>query len=251
MGLFMVKKMKVKKDKLSLRGALTPSEDPTDVKVFDQSDKDSALSAVKTLRGYLLQLKDEIYRALDAGCENFTCFNAVDGGAHNSQLIDKPSLFLEQAYALQQFDTHGQAIENRKQSYIAAGLAISKFCDTHSGRLDADQQFLNDAGKMVGAINSAVSQLNRVEALINSGKNELVGAAIPGIQGCFQAVTDSAEESQFIKVIPNQKLIMQWLSSIVDAISTFFSAVKNVAKSKDAVDKALFQEMRSGYEPKM
>jgi hypothetical protein len=115
--------------------------------------------------------------------------------------------------------------------------------------LNGDQKFLNDAGKMIGAINSSLSQLNRVEDLITSDKYELAAAAIPVLQGCFEAVNDSARSSLFIEVIPNQNFIMKLLFSFAHVISSLISNIKNLAKSKDEVDKELFQEMRSTYKP--
>lgn len=242
--------MQVKTDKLTLQGALSPREDPSDVVDWTETDSSSALSEIVKIRGYLEQLKNEIYQAIDAGYEDVSCFNEIGNATTHHCFNQKPSIFFEAAYAMQTFDEQGSPLENRRQPFINAGEFLNEyFKNTNLATLDADQRFLNDAGKMIGAINSSLSQLNRVESHINQKNHTSASAGAGAISGCIQAIIESSREASFIKLVPNQTTIEKMLASLREGFESFKSFFKNINKSTNVIHKDQCEEMKSNYPP--
>ncbi len=108
---------------------------------------------------------------------------------------------------------------------------------------------------MIAAINTALSQLNKVEAglTIAASKQDMdvyeeAGAKFNEIPSTIKVVFDTAEKSNLVKVIPNQTVLQKlWsgLSDIANKIKGFFT---NLSKSDSQQYKEKFTAVRDKYE---
>lgn len=157
--------MKLKQSKLKIPN-LTSDEDELviDASIIE-ANKEQLEQYLAITQSHLEQLKREIYSVLDTGFQDPHGYKVLG----TNKTIVKPSDFLEKAYTIQlssQSDS-GKHIENRHQDYINAGLAFSAYCNENSDTLDADTILLNDAGKLIGVINSILSSIIRIKSIVD------------------------------------------------------------------------------------
>ena len=184
---------------------------------------------VNNARTSLQRLKTELYDIIDAG--------------YSPEL----SAFLEKAYTVQNYDSNGNAIENREQAYINAGTNFANYCEANKDSITIDQKLVNDAGALVGAINSALSQLNKVEAGMNTADYERVGGEMAVVPHCIQTVIDTANNSMIAEVVPEQSRFQSFLSEIKDIFENINQFVKNLTKSKQEVHQEKFKAIKERY----
>lgn len=240
--------MKLKSDQLELRGALSRKEDPMDIQPLKVDESKNVLLDIRKISDYLLELKKEIYKAVDVGYDDVSCLQELGNKTNMHCFHEIPSEFFEAVYTFQTFDEQGKSHKNRKQTFIDTGIMINEM--DMKIKLDADQQFLYDVGKMIAAINSSLSQLNRVESLINRGHYEEASGATAIISEYIDAVLQSAREAPFIELVPNQDKIKKFPSSISEAITSLLSWLKNLWKSDRDIQKEKCEEMQDKYSSK-
>jgi len=137
---------------------------------------------------------------------------------------DKPSEFLEKAYTLQTFDANAKPQENRHQIYISAGTAFSANIDGNR-HVTPTQLMCNDAGALIGSINSSISQINRAEALIRTNQFESAAAVMPALTGCLRATVETAQGSKIIDVTPEATSMRERLSQMIQKFVGFCSNI--------------------------
>ncbi|AHE67272.1 hypothetical protein [Legionella oakridgensis] len=252
--------MKVKIDKIQTPSLVSSSEDQYQVSSVDaatvERNQSQMRSYISTARAHLESLKQELYKTLDASGLSPAILQAngsLPAGADTSLPL---SAFLEKAYTVQTYSDEGEPIINREQPYIDTGKQFAKFCDEwHPPRvpLTTDQILLNDAGKMIASINTALSQLNKVEATLTIARKdpaeyERAGLQFQQIPNAITTVLDSASQSKFVEVVPNQTVLQKiWsgLSELASKIGSFFS---NLGKSETQQYREKFSAIREKYE---
>ncbi|WP_133131469.1 hypothetical protein [Legionella yabuuchiae] len=168
----------------------------------------------------------------------------------NVDYTTKPSAFLEKAYTIQAYDNNGKLIENRHQTYIDAGTEFWKYCDNppQKSTLNEDKVLLNDAGRLVGAINSALSQINHIEQKLKENNHDSAAALLPALKGSAQTVLDSAKQSKIIDVIPNQNVFQKALSGLKDFVDGIKQLFANIGKNEEEINKEKFKEIKEKYQ---
>ena len=259
-------KIKIAKIDSSAMDKITkPLQVDVNVEVI-KNNKRKIQSYIADAREHLMSLKKELYKTLDVGIENAWSYSLRDIPDVNYD--DKLSDFLEKAYAGQEFDKEGKALENRFQSYINAGIDFTKFCEEGGDEITPDHIFLNDAGKLVGAINSAISQLNRAETQLKKAEKveaeaaesdkhitqvevdkeyENVGLIARQFGTMVDTVLEGAQNSKIMEVIPNQISWKQICSSIVDAFKSLGNYFSNLGKSQAEVEESQTGKYRQEY----
>jgi hypothetical protein len=250
--------MKIKQDKIAL---------PSDMESLMQVSDDNPIATISghdvqqneamireyinSSRQHLEALKAELYKVLDAGYPSAELYKTDPGST--ADFTVKPSVFLEKAYTVQAYDENGTGIENRDQPHIKAGTDYSNYCEKNEHTLSNDQLLSNDASKIIGSINSAISQLNKVEAsLTKAAKNqdefEIAGGSIPVLNGCIENVLNQAAESKLVKIVPNQNVIEKLLSGLSDIASKIGNFFSNLGKSEEEQNVAKFTSFKEQYQ---
>lgn len=252
--------MRVSRSKISLPNnlkSLMQQDGDNPIQMIDRDDvrkkPKQIQSYIDSSRTHLMDLKKELYKILDAGYATAELYQvSPDSTADYSK---KPSDFLEKAYTIQEYDDEGVGIENRDQPYIKAGTDFTRYCNTNERTLNGDQLLLNDAGKMIGAINSALSQLNKIEASLVKAKAdadeyEIVGGAFPVLEGCIDTVMDNAKESKLIKEAPSESkgFIANILSELTNTLSNIRDFFANLGKSEEQKNKEKFSDFKQQYQ---
>jgi hemoglobin-like flavoprotein len=253
------KNMRVSRGKISLPNnlkSLMQQDGDNPIQMIDRDDveknQEQIQSYIDSSRTHLMNLKKELYKVLDAGYATAELYQVnPDSTADYSK---KPSEFLEKAYTIQEYDEHGVGIENRDQPYIKAGTDFTRYCNTNESRLSQDHLLLNDAGKMIGAINSALSQLNKIEASlvkakVDSDEYEIVGGSFPVLEGCIDTVMDNAKESKLIKEAPSESkgFLANILSGLANTVSNIRDFLANLGKSEEQINKDKFSDFKQQY----
>ncbi|MDR3501747.1 MAG: hypothetical protein P4L79_04115 [Legionella sp.] len=251
--------MRVNRDKVTLPDhlkSLMQQDADNPIQMIDRNDveknKKQIQSYIDSSRAHLMDLKKELYKILDAGYATAELYQVNPNST--ADYSKKPSEFLEKAYTIQEYDEQGVGIENRDQPYIKAGTDFTRYCGDNASRLSQDHLLLDDAGKMIGAINSALSQLNKIEASLvkakeNADEYEIIGGAFPVLVGCIDTVLDSAKESKLIKEAPTESKgviskILAGLTNILVSIRDFFA---NFGKSEEQRNKDKFSGFKEQY----
>lgn len=154
---------------------------------------------IQSSREHLEDLKEEIYRTIDENYPDKTDTFETDPDSL-ADYSTKPSVFMEKAYTIQCYDKTGKELENREQAYINAGKDFSQYCRDNADNMTDVEVVLNDAGTMIAAVNSTLSQLNKVEAHLVKNEYEIAGGALPVLPYCIQAVLNSANESKLVEI---------------------------------------------------
>lgn len=221
------------------------SDDPLCIEASVVKAKQKDISHYSSVaRAHLDSLKKEIYSTIDAGdLKSLEYKTTEEDDGVNYEVA--PSIFLEKAYCLQTYDKQGKGLANREQPYINAGLAFATSCN--GPHLDSRKKLLNDTGKMIGAINSALSQLNKVEAQLLLGKFDEVGGLIPVLDRCITTVLDTAKDSAMIDIIPNQNFIQKVLSGLADVLGRLKGFLSNLGKSETEQYRDKFFKIKNQY----
>ncbi|KTD32407.1 hypothetical protein Lmor_2345 [Legionella moravica] len=250
--------MKIKQDKIALPGGIeslmqVSDDNPIATISGDDVQTNEAMirAYIKTCRQHLEALKAELYKVLDAGYSTAELYRTDP--ASTADFSVKPSAFLEKAYTVQAYDEKGAGIENRDQPHIKAGTDFSSYCEQNRDTLSNDLLLSNDASKIIGSINSAISQLNKVEASLtkavkNQDEYEIAGGSIPVLKGCIETVLDQAAESKLVKIVPNQNFIQKLLSLLSDIVSKIGSFFLNLGKSEEEQNLAKFTFFKDKYQ---
>lgn len=244
--------MRIKSNKLIANSLFTPYDFiPADnvEKNQHQIKRDIASS-----RKHLELLRTKIYKTIDASGSNASVYRlneASDDDGVNYTI--RPSEFLIKAYATQTFDKQGEGIENRDQSYINAGKSFDAYCKKHANTLDSKKTLFDDVGKMIAAINGALSMLNKIEANLikaqaDSNEYELVGGLLPQIPQYINLVLKEAKESKIIKLIPEQTIVRQTLSSLSDIVRSLKKFFSHLGQSEDDRYNNRFKKLERKYD---
>ncbi len=240
--------MKIKEEKIAIPSKLGLKPDPMEPITKEDIINNEAMikKYIKSSRQHLENLKAELYHVVDTGYENAEHYY-TQGSEANFNVV--PSFFLEKAYTIQTFDEKGEAIRNRDQLYIDAGTDFSKYCSKKDVILDQDKLLLNDAGIMIGSINSAISQLNKTEASLKKKEYETAGGEFQVVPTYIKGVLGNAKKSKLVEMVPNSiiRKILSALSDIVSNITNFFS---NLGKSKLQQDTDKFNSYKKKYDAK-
>lgn len=237
--------MKLKKDKLD-DSKIIPGIDSEDSVKNNEEQLQAYISECKT---HLESLREELYKILDAGLDNAAFFRTDETSPIPYTEIT-PSSFLKKAYTVQEYDPNGNGVENRDQPYIKAGLAFTGFCEKKGDSLSQEQQLLADAGKQAAAINTAISQLNRIEMELQQGNYENVFFFKDTISTVTNTVIDAAKDSKIIQTIPNQTNVQKILSGIVDIAKKIGDFFSNFGKSSTQQFKERFDDMKDKFKTK-
>ncbi|MCC5792695.1 MAG: hypothetical protein JJT82_08845 [Legionellaceae bacterium] len=214
----------------------------------DEANLKQLAGYMKEAQGHLEALKKELYKTIDAGFDDASGYNLNPGVETACNYAVKPSEFLEKAYTIQAYGADGEFLDNRDQPYINAGLEFAQYCDDPIKQPTSEQIFLNDVGRLVSAINSTLSQINKTQHSLKNGDSDEV-AFHAGLVGDYaQIVLGSAEESKIVDVIPNQGVfdkVLSGLKNFVDGIKQFFA---NIGKDKNEMHVAAFQKIKEKYQ---
>jgi hypothetical protein len=240
--------VRVKKDKIDLP-ELGPKDefgglDPEELK----ANQKQINAYMKEARAHLESLKQELYHVIDAGFDDASGYNLKPEETTGVNYSAKPSVFLEKAYTIQAYDEDGRMLENRDQPYIKSGTAFAKYCDSGENNLDADQTLLNDAGRLVGAINSALSQINHVEQSLKKGEFDIAALKTAQIGHFTKAVIMSAENSKIVKVTPNQSGFQKALSGLKNFFSKVGRFFASLGKKQEQIHKEAFVDIKEKYQ---
>ncbi len=249
--------MKVNEDILRL-DIESDDPDPTAIILEGEEVKNNRAfleSFSQNTRAHLNALKKELFQAIrgsgytvaDLGLSEEDLKKPDKGEDDNffSKATPETSLesFFNKAYTVQEFDkeTH-KGIENRYQHYIYAGEQFTEKCE-QSEELSGKQKFINDAGKMLGAINTSISQLNHIENDLRTENYDQAGGKVGVLLGCFKTVTATANETEFAKVTTNPSRVER----ILAAISESYQSFKNFFKSSSEIDQQKFSDLGKEY----
>lgn len=240
--------MKVKKDKIDLPELGEKDEfgglDPQEIIAHQRQIN----AYIKEARDHLESLKQELYQTIDAGFDDASGYNLNPEENTGVDYDTKPSVFLEKAYTLQAYGKEGELLENRHQPYIKAGTEFGRYCDSGENELDVDQILLNDAGRLVGAINSALSQINHVEQSLKNEDYDRAALQAAQIGHFTRAVISSAEQSKIVKVTPNQSGFQKALASLKDFFNKMGRFFANLGKKEEQIHKEAFHEIKEKYQ---
>ncbi len=196
---------------------------------------------VNSSRLHLEALKAELYKVLDAGYTTAKHYKIDQELEADFNVL--PSVFLEKAFTIQTFDEQGKAIPNRNQEYINAGTAFGNYCDANNHPLNEDQLLSNDASKIIGTVNTALSVLNRLESNMNTGKYQEAGAALTSLEAFIGSVKEQAGNSQLVTMVPNQNMIQKIISGLSDLITS----IRNIGKSEEQKSLEKFTSFKTKY----
>ncbi|KTD57300.1 hypothetical protein [Legionella shakespearei] len=233
--------MKLKKDKLDGSHIIPTVDDPEGFAAAVEKNEGELQAYITECRSHLESLRDAIYKTLDAGLDNASLFQAKNDSPVPFAGIT-PSAFLKKAYTVQEYDAEGNGIENRDQPYIQAGLDFTKFCESES--LSDEHKLLADASSQTAAINTAISQLNRLEMCLKKKDYEKVYILKETIDNGAQTVLETAKNSKMIQTIPNQNFVQKILSSIAEAVGKIGGFFSNLGKSETQKFKERFTEVK-------
>ena len=210
---------------------------------------------ISNSRQYLEQIKAQCYQHIDSKYRDSMVLESYADENNPETFSVKPSVFLEQAYAVQAYDKENQLITNRSQIHINTGTSFGKHCDENEASLSTEERDFNEVGKLVGAINTAISQMNHIESslltlkkakdnndeiLLEREKNTMP-AKLLALPNVLSVLSDTAEKSTIIKqvnwgfseAIYNMlKGIGELLNSIIGSKSEACSSMK---KEVDAI----------------
>ncbi|MBA2649957.1 MAG: hypothetical protein H0U75_10275 [Legionella sp.] len=191
------------------------------------------------LRAYLSQIrfdidkvKAELYDLLDVSYTNALIFDIEE--TNNKIFFVKPSLFLERAYLKQTYNSEGDPITNRDQSYIKAGVRFNRSVDNKT-TTTTDGVFLNACGDVINVMNSLLSQINKVEAYIIKKDFESVALLLPSIDQWFQGLLDVAHKKNVIEIVRLGKF-QTFLSELCEHFKQFIDYLKNINKSEKEIN---------------
>lgn len=232
--------MKLKTDKLDGSKIIPNVDEPEGAAAV--AKKEAELQTyISECRQHLESLRDEIYKTLDAGLDNASLFKAK----HDSPVPFagiSPSDFLKKAYTVQEYDAEGKGIENRDQPYIQAGMDFTKFCESNA--ISDEQKLLADASSQTAAINTAISQLNRLELNLKNKDYERVYVLRDTINSSAKTVLETAKDSKMIQTIPNQNFVQKILASIADTVGKIGGFFNNIGKSETQKFKERFDAVK-------
>lgn len=232
--------MKLKTDKLD-GSKIIPDVNDQEGAAAVEKNQGELQAYISECRNHLVSLREEIYKTLDAGLDNASLFKAKDDSPIPFDGIT-PSAFLKKAYTVEEYDAKGKGIENRDQPYIQAGMDFTKFCESNT--LSDEHKLLADASSQTAAINTAISQLNRLEMYLKRKDYESVYVLKGTINSGATTVLETAKDSIMIQTIPNQTFVQKILSSIADTVGKIGNFFSNLGKSETQKFKERFDDVK-------
>jgi hypothetical protein len=227
--------MKLKTDKLD-GSKIIPDVNESEGAAAVAKNEVELQTYISECRKHLESLRDEIYKTLDA-----SLFKVKNDSPVPFTGIS-PSDFLKKAYTVQEYDAEGKGIENRHQPYIQAGMDFTKFCESNT--LSDEQKLLADASSQTAAINTAISQLNRLEMYLKTKDYESVYTLKGTINSGAKTVLETAKDSKMIQTIPNQNFVQKILASIAETVGKIGSFFSNIGKSETQKFKDRFEAVK-------
>ena len=243
--------MRLKSNKI-IPHSLFSSDDP--ISADDVKNNQTQIKHyIHSSRKHLESLKTKVYKTIDASGLDASVYRiekTLDN--HHVNYTTRPSEFLEKAYATQTFNAQGEGIENRDQPYITAGISFDAYCKQYSDALDAKTALFDDVGKMLAAINAALSMLNKMEAnLIKAQADpqeyEYAGGLFPQIPTYINLVLEEAKDSKIIKLIPEQTIVKEVLSALTDIVLNIKKFFSHLGMSKDNIYHRRFEKIQEKY----
>ena len=240
--------MKIKAEKINLPSSLQSLRNNEEemVSTEDVIKNEAKISEyINASRLHLEALKVELYKVLDAGhltAEHYkTDLNSL------ADFSVKPSVFLEKAFTMEAYDAEGKGIENRDQPYINAGTQFAKYCENNASTLNEDQLLSDDASKIIGAVNTAISQLNKVEARLKLTEYERAAGALSTLPEIIDTVIDQAAQSKLVAMVPNQSIIQKIMSGLSDLVKSIGTFLSNIGKSEEQKNIENFSSFKEQY----
>ncbi len=253
-------KSRIKKLKLPKKLAkLLPKEGMDDIPSTNLQHNTRVIQHyVQHARANLETLKTNIFEIMDAGYPNIgatgfaflprdkpTNNDRYDLDQQDSTLIEpvtedvRVSSFLERANAVQ---TDDNSKANRYPDYIRSGLDLDQYCETKRDEpAHPDLIILNDASKMIAAINNALSQLHRIEGSLARKDFDHLAGVLPALPQYIQQVTETAQQSKLMNPATHATFLPN------NPLTSLKKFITNLLKSKNLRTLERFSELKSAY----
>ncbi len=190
-----------------------------------KQDADLIAQYILINRAYLEKVVQQCKDAIDMKVKNVRCLQVLDPNQTLEQdiLDGKASDFLQKAYTSQTYDESNTAVENRVQNCIEMG----KYLNNNLNSLTGEQLLFYDYGKAIGALNNGISQMNRVEKLINDLNEQseddnyhTIFLATEQITTCLETIANELNDNQRPPIL-NTGLLANIYSDIMEMIKAF------------------------------
>lgn len=160
---------------------------------------------------YLEKISSNCAKLIDDGktnstiIDNFLKKNGIENTNDAIIFQDKPSVFLNKAYTRQTFHEDNEKNQNRFQPYINAGLNFTECFDKSvlkMTKMTEDEKLFYDVGTMIAAINTVLSQIDRVISQLNQNEvndDGVLAVMIPTLFPALEALSDEVKKSPIME----------------------------------------------------